>query len=65
MGIQDQRPSVESKSCQDKNSSTIKSYQSLTVFHTNADNLIHKRNELYPGNHMYNRNPSQKRVTTC
>ena len=47
MGIQDQRPSVESKSCQDQNSSTIKSYQSLTVFYTNADNLINKRNELY------------------
>ena len=47
MGIQDQRPSVESKSCQDQNSSTIKSYQSLRVFYTNADNLINKRNELY------------------
>ena len=47
MGIQDQRPSVESKSCQDQNSSTIKSYQSFTVFYTNADNLINKRNELY------------------
>ena len=47
MGIQDQRPSMESKSCQDQNSSTIKSYQSLTVFYTNADNLINKRNELY------------------
>ena len=47
MGIQDQRPSMESKSCQDQNSSTIKSYQSLAVFYTNADNLIDKRNELY------------------
>ena len=47
MGIQDQRPSVESKNCQDQNSSTTKSYQSLTVFYTNADNLINKRNELY------------------
>ena len=38
---------MESKSCQDQNSSTIKSYQSLAVFYTNADNLINKRNELY------------------
>ena len=30
-----------------QNSSTIKSHQSLTVFYTNADNLINKRNELY------------------
>ena len=42
MGIQDQRPSMESK-----NSSAIKSYESLTVFHTYAENLINKRNELY------------------
>ena len=46
MGIQDQRPSMESKSCQDPNSSTIKSYPSLTVFYRNADNLINKRNKL-------------------
>ena len=38
---------MESKSCQDQNSSTIKSYQSFAVFYTNADNLINKRNELY------------------
>ena len=38
---------MESKSCQDQNSSAIKSYESLTVFYTNADNLINKRNELY------------------
>ena len=47
MGIQDQRPPLESKSCQDRNSSTTKNYQSLTVFYTNAGNLINKRNELY------------------
>ena len=47
MGTQDQRPSMESKSCQDQNSSTINSYQSLTVFYTNADNLINKKNNLY------------------
>ena len=40
MGIQDQKPSIESKSYQDQNSS-------LTVLYTNADNLINKRNELY------------------
>ena len=38
---------MESKSCQNQNSSTIKSYKSLTVFYTNADKLINKRNELY------------------
>ena len=47
MRIQDLRPSLKSKSCQVQNSSTIKSYQNLTVFYTNADNLINKRNELY------------------
>ena len=47
MGIQDQKPSMESKRCQDQNSSTIKNYQSLTLFYTSADNLINKRNELY------------------
>ena len=46
MGIQDQKPSMKSKRYQDQNSSTIKNYQSLTVFYTNADNLI-KKNELY------------------
>ena len=39
--------SMESKSCQDQNSSTLKSYQSLTVFFANAGNLINKRNKLY------------------
>ena len=38
---------MESKSCQDQNSGTIKSYQSLTVFYKNADSLINNRNELY------------------
>ena len=47
MGIQDQRPSTESKSFHNQNSSTIKSYQSMTVFYKNADNLMNKRNELY------------------
>ena len=47
MRIQDQRPSMESKSCQDQNSSTIKNCQSLTVFYTNANNIINKRDELY------------------
>ena len=47
MGIQEQGPSVKSKSCQDQNSSTSKSYQNLTVFYTNSDNLINKRNKLY------------------
>ena len=47
MGIQDQGLSMESKSCQDQNSSTTKSYQSLTVFFTNGDNLINKRKKLY------------------
>ena len=46
MGIQDQKPSMESKRCQDQNSSTIKNYQSLTVFYTNADNLIKKERTL-------------------
>ena len=71
MGIQDQRPSMESKSCQDQNLSAIKSYQNLIVFYTNADNLINKGNELYHSitsvkpEIMYNRNPSQKHVATC
>ena len=43
MGIQDQRLSMESKSCRDQNLSTIKSYQSLTVFYANAGNLINKK----------------------
>ena len=47
MGIQNQRPSVESASCTDQNLETAKSHQSLTAFYTNADNLINKRNELY------------------
>ena len=47
MRLQDQRPSMESKSWQNQNLSTVKSYQSLTVFYTNADNLINKRKELY------------------
>ena len=47
MGMQDQKPSTESKIYQDQNSSTIKSYQSLTVFYTNADDLVNKRNEIY------------------
>ena len=71
MGIQDQKPSMESKRYQDQNSSTIKNYQSLTVFYTNADNLIKKERTLSfnhvskTGNHMYKGNPSQERVTTC
>ena len=47
MRLQDQRPSMEPKSWQNQNLSTVKSYQSLTVFYTNADNLINKRKELY------------------
>ena len=44
MRIQDQRPSMESRSCPNPDLSTIKSYQSFTVFYTNAG--IKKRNEL-------------------
>lgn len=41
------KASVEYKICQDQNSSTINSHQSLTIFYTNRDNPINKRSKLY------------------